>query len=159
MLYPVFVHTYLRLVACGAGALAAELLRAHRARMTDASGRRSPARAHELSQLQAVALPQHLETNPFAKAARRRGARPLVRMCAYSFELLMPFLHGHKLWLLLAVINENLRFEVRGGAAARRRCSRLRSRALARDRGAWKAGAAGSGRCRRRPSTRTCSST
>jgi len=113
VLYPVFIHTYLRLVARSAAPLAAELLRAHSTPMTDASGRRSAARAHELTQLQGIALPQHLETHPFAKAALDRASRPLVRMCAYSFELLMHFLQSNKLWLPLAIVNEHVRFEVR----------------------------------------------
>jgi hypothetical protein len=113
--YPVFVHTYLRLVARGAAPLANDLLRSQRGRLAAAGGRRSGARTHELQQLASVALPQHLETHPFAKAARDRSQRPLVRMCAYSFELLMHFLHAHKMWLVVAIINEHLRFEVRLG--------------------------------------------
>jgi hypothetical protein len=113
VLYPVFIHTYLRLVSRASAPLASDLLRAHRSRMASAGGRASAARAHEMQQLQAVGLPQHLETHPFAKAALDRAARPLVRMCAYSFELLMHFLHSHKMWFMLAIINEHLRFEVR----------------------------------------------
>lgn len=122
MVYPVFVHTYLQLIARGGASAASDLLRSHRARMSDAGdGRRSAARSAEVGQLQAVALPQHLDTHPFAKAALDKAARPLVRMCAYSFELLMHFLHGHKLWLLLAIMNEHMRIEVRrrrGGGGA-----------------------------------------
>jgi hypothetical protein len=110
----VFVHTYLALVALGAASAASDLLRAHGDAMTDAGGRRSAARAQEVSQLRAVGLPQHLETNAFAKSALDKAARVVVRMCPYSFELLMHFLRGGRHWLLLGVINERLRMEVGG---------------------------------------------
>jgi hypothetical protein len=53
----------------------------------EVGGRQSSVRAQELQQLQAVAVAQHLAVNPFAKAAR--SSRSNLRMCTYSFELLM----------------------------------------------------------------------
>jgi hypothetical protein len=52
-------------------------------------------RAQELQQLQAVAVAQHLAVNPFAKAAR--SSRSNLRMCTYSFELLMHHLQVRRL--------------------------------------------------------------
>lgn len=58
-----------------------------RRRLVEVGGRQSSVRAQELQQLQAVAVAQHLAVNPFAKAAR--SSRSNLRMCTYSFELLM----------------------------------------------------------------------
>ena len=58
-----------------------------RRRLVEVGGRLSSVRTQELEELQAVALSQHLDVNPFAKAAR--SSRSNLRMCTYSFELLM----------------------------------------------------------------------
>lgn len=53
----------------------------------EVGGRQSSVRVQELEQLQAVAVAQHLAVNPFAKAAC--SSRSNLRLCTYSFELLM----------------------------------------------------------------------
>lgn len=58
-----------------------------RRRLVEVGGRQSSVRTQELEELQSVALAQHLDVNPFAKAAR--SSRSNLRMCTYSFELLM----------------------------------------------------------------------
>lgn len=85
----------------------------HRRRLVEVGGRQSSIRAQELNELQAVAVAQHLDAHPFAKAAR--SSRSTLLLSAYSFELLMHYLQGRKQWLLLSILNSHVRFEV-GGA-------------------------------------------
>lgn len=56
----------------------------------EVGGRQSNVRAQELQQLQAVAVAQHLAVNPFAKEARK--CKSNLRLCTYSFELLVHYL-------------------------------------------------------------------
>eukprot|EP00775_Hariotina_reticulata_P003882 gene3882-4137_t len=78
ILYPVFVHTYLQLVQFGASHTAAALLKKYRRRLVEVGGRSSSVRLQELQELQAVALAQHLDGNPFAKAARHRRSNVVL---------------------------------------------------------------------------------
>jgi hypothetical protein len=77
----------------------------------EVGGRQSSIRAQELNELQAVAVAQHLDAHPFAKAAR--SSRSTLVLSSYSFELLMHYLQGQKQWLLLSILNSHVRFEVR----------------------------------------------
>ncbi|WIA36958.1 hypothetical protein OEZ86_008196 [Tetradesmus obliquus] len=113
VLYPVFVHVYLQLVQYGASHVAADLLKQYRRRLVEVGGRQSSIRAQELNELQAVAVAQHLDAHPFAKAAR--SSRSTLLLSAYSFELLMHYLQGRKQWLLLSILNSHVRFELHEG--------------------------------------------
>eukprot|EP00879_Flechtneria_rotunda_P021915 GHRR01023110.1.p1 GENE.GHRR01023110.1~~GHRR01023110.1.p1 ORF type:complete len:513 (+),score=201.87 GHRR01023110.1:225-1763(+) len=113
VLYPVFVHVYLQLVQYGASNTAADLLKRYRRRFVEVGGRQSSIRAQELQELQSVAVAQHLDVNPFARAART--SRSSVVMSSYAFELLMHFLQSSKQWLILGVINQHVRFELHEG--------------------------------------------
>eukprot|EP00878_Enallax_costatus_P005372 GHUV01005641.1.p1 GENE.GHUV01005641.1~~GHUV01005641.1.p1 ORF type:complete len:497 (+),score=116.83 GHUV01005641.1:382-1872(+) len=113
VLYPVFVHIYLQLVQYGASHTAADLLKRYRRRLVEVGGRASSIRAQELTELQSVAVAQHLEVNPFAKAARAQ--RSTLVLCTYSFELLMHHLQGSKQWLVLNIVNQHVRFELHEG--------------------------------------------
>lgn len=86
------------------------LVYACRRRLVEVGGRASSVRAQELTELQSVAVAQHLEVNPFAKAARAQ--RSTLVLCTYSFELLMHYLQSSKQWLILNIINQHVRFEV-----------------------------------------------
>jgi hypothetical protein len=71
-----------------------------RRRLVEVGGRQSNVRAQELQQLQAVAVAQHLAVNPFAKEARK--CKSNLRLCTYSFELLVHYLQvrtGVPYWL------------------------------------------------------------
>jgi hypothetical protein len=81
-----------------------------RRRLIEVGGRQSSIRAQELNELQAVAVAQHLDAHPFAKAAR--SSRSTLVLSSYSFELLMHYLQGQKQWLLLSILNSHVRFEV-----------------------------------------------
>ncbi|KAF6259711.1 WD40-repeat-containing domain protein [Scenedesmus sp. NREL 46B-D3] len=113
VLYPVFVHVYLQLVQYGASHTAADLLKQYRRRLVEVGGRQSSMRAQELNELQAVAVAQHLDAHPFAKAAR--SSRSTLALSSYSFELLMHYLQGQKQWLLLSILNSHVRFELHEG--------------------------------------------
>ena len=64
----------------------------------------------EIQDLQSVAVPEHIQTNRTAQAAR--AARYPVTLSTYSFQLLMAFLQGAKLWLLLSIINQHVKVQV-----------------------------------------------
>ena len=64
----------------------------------------------EIQDLQSVAVPEHIGTNRTAQAAR--AARYPVTLSTFSFQLLMAFLQGAKLWLLLAIVNQHLKVQV-----------------------------------------------
>lgn len=131
MLYPLALHCYLELVANGSSSHAATLIaRAQRRFLVPsppADGGGSDAgddalppggslRAQELADLQSASVPQHLATNRTAAAARR--ARYPVAMSRASFGLLMSFLQQERLYLLLHLANQRLRFSLSEGAPA-----------------------------------------
>ena len=103
----------------GATPLAAQLLNRHRRRLLEVAGRPSTSRVQELQELQSIALPQHVNTSSFAKQARQ--SKCTLRLCTYSFELVMHYLQGHKIWLMLGLVNEAVRFEVSGSGKKSRR--------------------------------------
>lgn len=115
ILYPVFVHVYLQLVSVGASALANELVRKHRSHLLNLvpGSRQLQSRLQELQELTSVVVPHHLETHRLAKTLRSR--RRTVKLCGYSFQLLMNFLQGAQLWLLLSIVNEHIKLEVAEG--------------------------------------------
>ena len=64
----------------------------------------------EIQDLQSVAVPEHIGSNRTAQAAK--AARYPVTLSTYSFQLLMAFLQGSKLWLLLGIVNEHIKVQV-----------------------------------------------
>eukprot|EP00887_Chlorella_sp_A99_P008015 scaffold12.g8015.t1 len=112
LLYPVFVHCYLLLMAAGAAAEAHALMSGHGRRfLEDAAGVASRARARQLQDLQAAASPEALAASPTAAALRAHRHR--VRVCAYAYGLLMRFLQGGSLLLLLGLLNEHVNLQAR----------------------------------------------
>ena len=55
-------------------------------------------------------MPEHLGSSRIAQAMK---ARYPVSLCTYSHELLMHFLQGSRLFLILGIINDHLKIEVR----------------------------------------------
>lgn len=102
--------TYLALVEAGDAAGAAALLDAHRRRMVEVGGRVAAARAAELQELAALTAPGHVASSAWVAAVR--GSPWLLRLTTASFELLMHHLQGAKQWLMLALINSAIRFQV-----------------------------------------------
>lgn len=66
--------------------------------------------SQEIQDLQSVAVPEHISSNRVAQAAR--AARYPVTLSTYSFQLLMAFLQGSKLWLLLGIVNQYIKVQV-----------------------------------------------
>lgn len=57
-----------------------------------------------------MAVPEHIGSNRTAQAAK--AARYPVTLSTYSFQLLMAFLQGSKLWLLLGIVNQYIKIQV-----------------------------------------------
>eukprot|EP01139_Manchomonas_bermudensis_P005017 Amastigsp_a174552_42.p1 type:complete len:605 gc:universal Amastigsp_a174552_42:1836-22(-) len=104
LLFPVFVHSYLDLVAKGFTDEAKAFLAAH---VRD----HNETNAAEIIQLSAVTHPQHVMQNKLASMYRKNKVN--IKLSAYGFELLIRFLQESKLMLLLALVNEFLCIEIR----------------------------------------------
>lgn len=106
VLYPVFVHCYMDLVANG--------------HIEDARGFFNSFREdHELmhlrdlQKLEGVLSPSHLKEMEFAHTLRLSKAN--IKMCQYSYDLLLQYLHKTESICMLGVINEHINFEVSPG--------------------------------------------
>lgn len=106
ILYPVFVHTFLDLIALNATEEASEFMAAHSGRFQDTARQ-----ARDISALQSVTVPEHLATNRTAVALRT--ARHPVRMSSSVSDLLGRFLRSDKRLLpLLALVNEHIDIKI-----------------------------------------------
>ncbi|CAI5515559.1 unnamed protein product [Closterium sp. Naga37s-1] len=99
VLYPVFVHAFLELVTQDHPDAARALMEAHGA---------DHARLHasDLAQLAGISAAQHALQSPLARAFRENKA--VIRMCQYSFDLLLQFLHAADLMAILALVNRHI---------------------------------------------------
>uniref|UniRef100_A0A061QQU2 Transcription initiation factor TFIID subunit 5 n=1 Tax=Tetraselmis sp. GSL018 TaxID=582737 RepID=A0A061QQU2_9CHLO len=112
ILYPVFVHVYLKLHEQGAASAAQQLLNKHKQTVVGTGPVASQGQwTQELQDLQGITSPQHIRTNRTAKAAL--SMRYPVKMCTFSFQLLSNFLSSSEVMLLLLyVVNERLHIDV-----------------------------------------------
>ncbi|KAL3137829.1 hypothetical protein ABBQ38_005084 [Trebouxia sp. C0009 RCD-2024] len=120
VLYPMFIHCYLELISKRATSVAHQLLTKQKQRFISTGATTSKIRQQEIQDLQSVAVPEHISSNRVAQAAR--AARYPVTLSTYSFQLLMAFLQGSKLWLLLGIVNQYIKVQevatpMEGGAA------------------------------------------
>ncbi len=103
LLYPLFVHTYLELVAVdqrdGAGAFFASFRDDH-----------TLFNLEELNQLSHVSAPEQLARNEYAR--RLRSCRYEVRLSAFARSLLFGFIEERRLPLLLCLLNERFRLVI-----------------------------------------------
>ncbi|KAJ7521127.1 hypothetical protein O6H91_19G039200 [Diphasiastrum complanatum] len=106
ILYPVFVHSFMDLVAKGF---------AQEARSFFQSFREDHEAMHlrDLQKLEGVISQQHLKENEFACTFRENKVN--IKMCQYSFELLLQYLHSTESMLMLAVVNEHINLKVLPG--------------------------------------------
>lgn len=119
MLYPIFVHTYLELLALGAGSAAQEMLSHSRARFlsgTAVSSNSGKGRVAELNELSSLSTPQHLDTSSLARSVRAKRAP--VRLSQYAYDLALQYLRQHDLALVLGMINRWLAVEVTESSGA-----------------------------------------
>jgi len=62
--------------------------------------------ADEIFRLQSVTTPDHLKENEAARQWRRN--KYILRMCSYSFDLLITYLHDQNFMALLSLINQHI---------------------------------------------------
>ncbi|KAL4181832.1 hypothetical protein AMTRI_Chr12g239440 [Amborella trichopoda] len=109
VLYPVFVHCFMDLVAKGHGQEARNFFLAYR-------------EDHELlylrdlQKLEGIILPSHLEEMEFARSLRQSKVN--IKLCQYSYELLLQYLHKSESMKMLGIINEHINFEVSSGQSS-----------------------------------------
>ncbi|KDP33523.1 hypothetical protein JCGZ_07094 [Jatropha curcas] len=106
VLYPVFVHCYMDLVAKG---------HIQEARTFFNSFREDHETMHsrDLQKLEGALSPSHLEEMEFAHTLRQSKVN--IKICQYSNELLMQYLRNTKSTTMLGVVNEHINFLVSPG--------------------------------------------
>ncbi|XP_048444440.1 transcription initiation factor TFIID subunit 5-like isoform X1 [Pyrus x bretschneideri] len=106
VLYPVFIHCFMDLVAKG---------HIQDARTFFNSFREDHEMMHlrDLQKLEGVLSPSHLEEMEFAHSLRQSKVN--IKICQYSYELLLQFLHKSQSTTVLGIINEHINFQVSPG--------------------------------------------
>ncbi|XAR57682.1 hypothetical protein NMG60_11025924 [Bertholletia excelsa] len=106
VLYPVFIHCFMDLVAKG---------HIQEARTFFNSFREDHEMLHlrDLQKLEGVLSPSHLEEMEFAHSLRQ--SKVSIKICQYSYELLLQYLHKTQSITILGVINEHINFQVSPG--------------------------------------------
>ncbi|KAN0025116.1 hypothetical protein ACTFIV_009532 [Dictyostelium citrinum] len=103
ILYPVFVHSYIDLITKGYPQQARELMEKIGPDHEEYFG-------DDLKLLRGISNTDHLKENELVDLFRNN--RWNIKMCAYSFELLMSFLHQSNFILLLGLINQYIHINV-----------------------------------------------
>ncbi|XP_027355816.1 transcription initiation factor TFIID subunit 5 isoform X2 [Abrus precatorius] len=106
VLYPVFIHCFMDLVAKG---------HIQEARNFFTTFREDHEMMHlrDLQKLEGVLSPTHLEEMEFAHALRQSKFN--IKICEYSYELLLQHLHSTQSTTILGIINEHINFQVTPG--------------------------------------------
>ncbi|KAI6680339.1 hypothetical protein NL676_034220 [Syzygium grande] len=106
ILYPVFIHCFMDLVAQG---------HIQEARTFFNSFRDDHVMMHsaDLLKLEGVLSPSHLEEMEFAHYLRHKKAN--IKICQYSYDLLLQYLHKKQSMTMLGIINEHINFQVTPG--------------------------------------------
>ncbi|XP_044464293.1 transcription initiation factor TFIID subunit 5-like [Mangifera indica] len=106
VLYPVFIHCFMDLVA---------KKHIQEARTFFNSFREDHEMLHlrDLQKLEGVLTPSHLEEMEFAHSLR--NSKVNIKICQYSYELLLQYLHKTQCTKMLGIINERINFEVSPG--------------------------------------------
>ncbi|KAJ7966256.1 transcription initiation factor TFIID subunit 5 [Quillaja saponaria] len=106
VLYPVFIHCFMDLVAKG---------HIQDARNFFNTFREDHEMMHlrDLQKLEGVLSPSHLEEMEFAHSLRQSKVN--IKICQYSYELLLQYLHKTQSTTILGVINEHINFLVSPG--------------------------------------------
>ncbi|CAH9113983.1 unnamed protein product [Cuscuta europaea] len=106
VLYPVFIHCFMDLVAKG---------HVQEARAFFNRFREDHEMIHmrDLQKLEAVLSPSHLEEMEFAHSLRQSKVN--IKMCQYSYDLLLQYLHKAHATVMLGMINEHINFQVSTG--------------------------------------------
>lgn len=106
VLYPVFIHCFMDLVAKG---------HIQEARNFFNSFREDHEMMHsrDLQKLEGVLSPSHLEEMEFAHSLRQSKVN--IKICQYTYELLLQYLHKNQSIIVLGIINERINFQVSPG--------------------------------------------
>ncbi|QCE16302.1 transcription initiation factor TFIID subunit 5 [Vigna unguiculata] len=106
VLYPVFIHCFMDLVAKG---------HVQEARNFFNTFREDHEMMHlrDLQKLEGVLSPTHLEEMEFAHSLRQSKFN--IKICEYSYELLLQHLHSTQSTTILGIINEHINFQVSPG--------------------------------------------
>ncbi|XP_052210285.1 transcription initiation factor TFIID subunit 5 [Diospyros lotus] len=109
VLYPVFIHCFMDLVAKG---------HIQEARTFFNSFREDHEMMHlrDLQKLEGVLSPSHLEEMEFAHSLRQSKVN--IKICQYSYELLLQYLHKSQSITMLGIINEHINFQVSPGQSS-----------------------------------------
>ncbi|KAJ8751676.1 hypothetical protein K2173_025838 [Erythroxylum novogranatense] len=106
VLYPVFIHSYIDMVAKGYVQEARTFFNTFREDHEMMHSR-------DLQKLEGVLSPSHLEEMEFAHSLRH--CKVNIKLCQYSNELLMQYLRKTKSTLMLGIVNEHINFQVSPG--------------------------------------------
>ncbi|XP_057959727.1 transcription initiation factor TFIID subunit 5 [Malania oleifera] len=105
VLYPAFIHCFMDLVAKG---------HIQEARTFFNSFREDhEMHSRDLQKLEGVLSPSHLEEMEFAHSLRQSKVN--IKICQYSYELLLQYLHKSQSITILGIINEHINFQVSSG--------------------------------------------
>ncbi|KAH1244705.1 hypothetical protein AAZX31_06G059200 [Glycine max] len=106
VLYPVFIHCFMDLVAKG---------HVQEARNFFNTFREDHEMMHlrDLQKLEGVLSPNHLKEMEFAHSLRKSKFN--IKICEYSYELLLQHLHSTQSTTILGIINEHINFQVTPG--------------------------------------------
>ncbi|MQL68567.1 hypothetical protein Taro_000809 [Colocasia esculenta] len=106
VLYPVFIHCFMDLVAKG---------HLQEARTFFNCFREDHELMHlrDLQKFEGVLSPSHLEEMEFARSLRQSKVN--IKMCEYSYELLLQYLQKTQSLTVLGIINEHTNFKVSPG--------------------------------------------
>ncbi|KAL5558220.1 hypothetical protein UlMin_034431 [Ulmus minor] len=106
VVYPVFIHCFMDLVANGH-------IQEARAFFNNFREDHEMMHSRDLQKLEGVLSPSHLEEMEFAHSLRQSKVN--IKICQYSYELLLQFLHKTQSTTILGVINEHINFQVSPG--------------------------------------------
>ncbi|XP_027941718.1 transcription initiation factor TFIID subunit 5-like isoform X3 [Vigna unguiculata] len=106
VLYPVFIHCFMDLVAKGHLQEAWNFFNTFREDHEMLHSR-------DLQKLELVLSPTHLEEMEFAHSLRQSKFN--IKICRYSYELLLQHLHSMQSTTIIGIINEHINFQVTAG--------------------------------------------
>lgn len=106
ILYPVFVHCFMDLVAKGH-------IQEARAFFNKFREDHEMMHLRDLQKLEGVLSPSHLEEMEFAHSLRQSKVN--IKICQYSYDLMMQYLHKTQSITMLGIINEHINFQVSPG--------------------------------------------
>ncbi|KAG5244443.1 transcription initiation factor TFIID [Salix suchowensis] len=106
VLYPVFVHCYMDIVAKGH-------IQDARNFFNSFHEDHKMMHSRDLQKLEGVLSPSHLEEMEFAHTLRQSKVN--IKICQYSDELIMQYLRKSKSSIILGIVNEHINFQVSPG--------------------------------------------